>query len=278
MKMTCPACGKEATKVAAALSTASAAYCRNCGWNVALAVSKLRADERGTWVVILFGIVLSLLALVRSGLGAALLVACGFIVFPGAFALLTRYRMRQIEQIPILYLGAGAAPLASFTANAPETAASDSQYIARPRRVRVSWRGWLYSTGVSALLLTLIFLLHLILRDERATIYSGKGLFVVASFGFYALLCISFFNNRWKERRLLSDGRYAHGVVIEQQERSKSLPRICYSFHDFSGRGFAAKVTDFSRHLYEGMPVSVFYDESDPAKSITLEGSLFRVD
>jgi hypothetical protein len=278
MKMTCPACGREATKVAAALSTASAAYCKHCGWNAVLAASKLRSDERGLWIVVILGAVLSLWALVRSGSGFALLVACGFVVFPGAFAGLTRYRIRQIGSAPIQHVGVSATPLASFVAHASETSARDSQYAGRPRRVRLSWRGWLYFVGMGVLSVVLTLFFSVILRDESLSFRSGTSFIPLAFFGFYVLLCFSFFRNRWAERGLLSEGRYAHGIVLEQQERQKSMPRICYSFRDFTGRGFAARGTDFSRHLYEGMPVSVFYDESEPARSVALESSLFRID
>ncbi|MGB9463458.1 MAG: hypothetical protein WCA94_21440, partial [Candidatus Acidiferrum sp.] len=169
-------------------------------------------------------------------------------------------------------------PLTSFVAHTQETAARDSLYAERPRRVRLSWRGWLYFTGAGVLSVILTFFLSVILRDEALSFYTGTSLIPLAFFGFYVLLCFSFLRNRWKERGLLSDGRYAHGVVLEQQDRPKSMPRICYSFRDFTGHGLAAKATDFSNHLYEGMPVSVFYDESDPARSVALESSLFRID
>jgi hypothetical protein len=42
-------------------------------------------------------------------------------------------------------------------------------------------------------------------------------------------------------------------------------------------RDFENSVTDFSRHLYEDMPVCVFYDGHDPSESTTLESSVLRL-
>lgn len=227
--------------------------------------------------MILFGGVLSLWALARSGYETALVIACAFVLFPGALALVTRFRTQRIKAVQVQFLAGGVAPLAS-SATQPAEMVRDSRYPERPRRVRLSWRGWVYSAGVSALLVALIFFFSLIFRDDPVSIQTGKGLLVLACFSFYTVLCIWFFRNRWTEHGLLSEGRYASGVVLEQQEQSRSLPRISYSFRDFGGRGVRAKVTDFSRQLYEGMPVSVFYDEADPAKSVALESSLFSID
>jgi len=122
----------------------------------------------------------------------------------------------------------------------------------------------------------LIFFLKILLHDNFA-FQSLRGLLALAVFGWYVWLCLSYFRYRWAERRLLVDSCFANGVVIEQGEVWHSLPRITYRFRNETGQDFQNKVTDFSRRLYEDMPVSVFYDEHDPSQSTTLESSVFLI-
>ena len=58
---------------------------------------------------------------------------------------------------------------------------------------------------------------------------------------------------------------------------SRSMPRITYAFRDSLGRWFQKKVTDSTHGLFEGMPVTIFYDDKEPSRSMALESSLFRL-
>jgi hypothetical protein len=127
-------------------------------------------------------------------------------------------------------------------------------------------------------LILLILLARLIYNEQPRSFWSGKGILTLAALGWYLWLCISFFANRLKEFKLLTEGSFAGGVVLVQQDLSRSLPRITYVFRDSMGRPFQKRVTDFSHALFEQMPVSIFYDESEPSHSTSLESSLFRVD
>jgi len=42
------------------------------------------------------------------------------------------------------------------------------------------------------------------------------------------------------------------------------MPRITYVFRDSLGRSFQKKVTDSTHGLFEGMPVTIFYDDKSP--------------
>jgi hypothetical protein len=276
LKLICPACGKEATKVAAAFSTASAAYCKHCGWNAALSVKKLRLDLQGWWIAAIFGMLFSLFVSFKAGIDDALLVASAFVLFPCVLAWLSHFRIQRVKKFQAQSEASGATPLTP-PMNAPQPLVSGLQYGERPRSVKLSWRGWLYSAGVGTLLLVLLVLLKLIFKEEPLSLHSGKDALVLGFFIWYAWLCISFFRNRWRERRLLLEGRFANGIVTEQKEQSRSLPQIYYSFRSLTGVEFRARTTDFSRRLYEGMPISVFYDELDPARSVALEASVFWI-
>jgi len=114
--------------------------------------------------------------------------------------------------------------------------------------------------------------------EESRALSSGKGLLIIGVLAWYSWLSASFFVDRWREQRLLMEGGFAKGVVLAQQDLSRSMPRITYTFQDSVGRPFQSRVIDFTHGLFEGMPVSVFYDEHKPSSSMALESSLFRLD
>lgn len=276
MKLICPACGQTATRVRAAFGDESAAYCENCGWNAGLAAKKLRSSISTSWLVIIFGVLLSAFVRHRAGLSAALALGCAFILFPLSSGLLTRGRVLKVERVRDQF----AAPTASIPLTKSfegSKATAETLYQQRPRRTRFNWGGWIYSLSVLAASILLILLVRLILRDKSQPLWSGKGVFVLASFACYFWLCASFFVNRWKERRLLVEGDFARGIVLIQEDVSRSLPRITYAFRDSLGRQFQRRVTDFSHSLFEQMPVSIFYDQTEPSHSTALESSLFRL-
>lgn len=278
MKLTCPACGREATRVRAAFGDETAAYCQNCGWNAALAAAKLRSSASVAQGVAIFGLLLALLGWYRSGLRAGLLLACGFVLLPLTMAWLTRARASRVERIPGQSASATRTLPSAGHLVATDTAEKTLKYQQRPRGPRLTWRGRLYSAGVAAVSILLILFACLIYRDDSQALFSPKGLLILGGFGWYAWLCGAFFVSRWKEFKLLTDGAFARGVVFVQQDLTRSMPRITYTFKDSMGTPFQKRVIDFTHGLFEGMPVSVFYDEREPSRNMALESSLFRLD
>ena len=51
--------------------------------------------------------------------------------------------------------------------------------------------------------------------------------------------------------------------------------RITYEFKDAAGRTFSGKCTDRTRKLFEEMQTPVFYDPTNPARSIALVGATY---
>lgn len=137
----------------------------------------------------------------------------------------------------------------------------------------------MHSTGVLTLCPLLIYGAHLIYRvysDEPQSFKFGRGVLIFVAFAYYLWLCASFFANRWKELRLLTDGFFARGIVLVQNGVGR-FPHVIYVFRDSLGRQFQKRVTDFSGGLFEQMPVSIFYDDREPTRSMALESSLFRL-
>ena len=103
----------------------------------------------------------------------------------------------------------------------------------------------------------------------------GLLICVATGFGF-------FLRNRLRERALLSYGEVAAGEVFEQWWGSypglmTNRSTVRYSFEGASGRTFQSRCTDTSKLLFPGMPLVVFYDATNPVRSVGLECSLHDV-
>lgn len=272
MRSSCPRCGSQTTKVTDGLSSASAAFCKNCGWGAALAAKKMRSDLGSTWIAALFGVAIAIWLGFRSGAWAGLMVGSAFILLPVSMGLLTKYRIGRVEKIRDRF--ADARDITSPVPAQVQQFSDESRYLQRPRRVQLRLRGWLYLAAGAGGTVLVALLFRIILQDRQA-FQSLKGILALFILGLNGWLCVSFFRNRWRERRLFSQGCFASGLVLSQAERRSSLPRITYTFRDLVGRQFQTTATDFSRELYEEMPIHVFYDEQDPMRSAVLEARFF---
>lgn len=206
----------------------------------------------------------------------ALLIACGFVLFPAALAVLGRFRLARILQVAPLNDAASAAGLRGDGGRAT---VSQMQFMGVPRQVRLSWRGWFYSFLAAAAFLFIGLILQQSLKNGFSPSQKqfSTNIFVALIFLYYLGVCVAFFRNRWIEWGLLKNGSLASGTVLEEHKMTRSLPRIVYGFQDATGREFRKRVTDFSGSLYEQMQVSVFYDRDNPERSLALEASVFTV-
>lgn len=73
-----------------------------------------------------------------------------------------------------------------------------------------------------------------------------------------------------RNRSMLELGKLTVGHVTSQETVGGKSKRsqITYTFKDESGFERSGKGTDRSRKYLEGMPLLVFFDQSDPAKSV----------
>jgi len=206
------------------------------------------------------------------GWQGALVVGAAFILFPLSFVLLAWFRLGKVWSA-----GTAARQLLRMTVPVTEVGIDDTKlFPGMPRRVRLSWRGWLYCIGIACLFVALFAILKLVAAEPREiSSHPLEFALIGLAYGWWLVLCLRFFGKRWSERQLLLRGKFTKGTVIRQDTPSRSLPRIEYVFHDAGGRTFRKRATDFSLRLYEEMPVSVFYDEDDPARNMALEGSVF---
>jgi hypothetical protein len=277
----CPHCPREATELRAFLLQHSTAYCAGCGWNIVNASTKLRTDMWAMWLVSDLGVLLAATAWVRGpyGIRGALLIAVPFVALPVGSGLVTWYRLsniavKQPDSTEQLVNGATTAS----AARAATVQVNDVSLGMRPRLVRLTTRGYLYSSGMVLVTAFVLWLLSFGLQGiaSPSNTDRAKSAFIVLVWGLSLWSCISFFRNRMREKRLFVNGEVSEGVVLTQSE-TRMGSRIVYSYRDGRGSGFQNRATDFSSKLYEDMFIHVFYDPLDSRESAALEGSLYRV-
>lgn len=253
-------------------------YCGDCGWNVDKATKNLRIAAWASWGAAVAGVVLA--ALVLKGPGGAegaLLIAIPFVLMPFASGLVTRFRLSKIA---VRHVGAkvpAAGPVAA--ANRDDTSPqNDVAFAARPRAVRLTTLGYVYSLGMALATALVLWLMSFGVRGlvSSSSANKTKSLFAVVVWTAFLWSCVSFYRNRLRERRLFTHGEISRGIIATQSN-TQIGSRIVYRYNDGNGNSFQNRATDFSKKLYEEMPIHVFYNPLDSRESVVLEGSLFQL-
>jgi hypothetical protein len=279
VKIACPRCRSDATKLPAILGNHSVAYCELCGWNIPTATTRIQTDVRAGWLAGAVGLVLVLLAW-RGPWGSrgALLIGVAFLWLPASMVVLGQYRLTRIKRI---VTGSGRATGATAAAGQTQSNFDLDRFCLtpRPRQVRMSWLGRLYVVGVGSATVLAMWLLSIMVRGLQHPVpgVALKGVFAVVVYGWWCWCCFAFFRNRIRERNLFVNGEFARGTVATRTEGRQGT-HIVYAFQTASGRAFQNRVFDFSNNQFEQMPVHVFYDALDPSRNTALESSLYRVD
>lgn len=281
IKVHCPHCHTEATEIRALLFQHSVVYCKDCAWNIDKATTKLRTDLWAMWLVSGLGFLMAATVWVRGpyGIRGALQIAVPFVALPVGSGLVTWYRLskvavRQPDSTRPFSHGATAVP----TARAATEQVNDVTLAMRPRVVRLTTRGYLYSAGIALVTAFVLWLVSFGVQGIAGPSNAdrAKSAFILLVWGLSLCSCISFFRNRIREKRLFMNGEVSEGVVLTQSD-TRIGSRIVYSYRDGRGSGFQNRATDFSNKLYEEMSIHVFFDPLNSRESAALEGSLYRV-
>jgi hypothetical protein len=271
----CPHCHKEATAVRAFfLADGSEFYCADCGRNVHKVTTNLRIAVWASWGASVVGVVLAALALKGPwGAQGALLIAIPFVLLPVVSGLVTRFRVTKIAVAPV----DAKVPLAAGASSGGTRPPNDVVFVARPRAVRLTKRGYVYSLAVALATALVLWLLSFGVRGLVGSSSANKikSLFIVVVWTAFLWSCVSFYRNRFREKRLLTHGELSRGI-ISTQSNTQLGSRIVYSYNDGNGNSFQNRATDFSKKLYEEMPIHVFYNPLNSRESAAPEGSLFQ--
>jgi len=279
VKLACPRCRSNTTKLPQILGNRVVAYCELCGWNIPTATTRIRTDIYGGWGAVAVGLVLVLLAWRGPwGFSGALGIGIVFVLMPASMALLGQYRLSRIGR------AAAALPratnLAADVGQGQRNSELDRFCLApRPRQVKMTWLGRLYVVGVAGATVLAMWLFAIMAEGFLHPVPGVvvlKAAFGVLLCGWLCSCCFAFFRNRIRERALFANGDFARGTVATRTEGSQGT-YIVYVFQTTSGRGFQKRVFDFSKNQFEQMPVHVFYDPLNPSRSAALEASVYRV-
>lgn len=233
------------------------------------------------WFVSGIGVLLAALAFRGPwGTSGALLISIPFVALPLGSGLVVKYRLSRVANIQLATSGKivqGAAAVSATHDTADQQ--NDFPLAMRPRTVHLTALGYLYTAGVTlgmTLVLWLLFVLLQGVAGPRSAARTVKYVFALLIWGCVLWSCVSFFRNRIREKRLFANGELSQGVVLTRFDRNTSS-QIVYSYRDVTGKGFQNRATDFSKKLYEEMPIHIFYDSLDPRRSAVLESSLYRI-
>lgn len=296
VKVDCPQCGSRSASVS--LMNGYKYYCPQCGWNNDIARSALTSDRKVGITIAIVGLILAVFVCLRDpGEWVALVgILVVFCAVPLAYALSAIHQLHILK--PTMLCSAGKrngfypdfrpASLPAASATVPllrKTALSGKEYrdlavLARPRKLKMTWRGRLYSGLVSGAVILYSYFRFPATWDLFWRLHSRGVIAWELLFGWPLLIygcAFVFFRNRLRERWLLANGDVASGYVVSERNRSFTHS-VRYSFKDASGQTIEASCTDPSRSLYEGMTVSVFYNARNPKISKPLACSLTTVD
>lgn len=259
------------------LTDGSDFYCGDCGWNVHKAATNLRIATWASWGASVVGVVLAAFALKGPwGAEGALLIAIPFVLLPLASGLVARFRLSKIVVRQIGAKVPAAGPVAEATRD-DTTSQNDASFAARPRAIRFTKRGYICSFGVALATAFVLWVMSIGLRGLVGPSGAGKtkSVFIVALWTVFLWSCVSFYRNRLRERCLFIHGELSRGIIVTQSGTQLGS-RIVYRYNDGNGNSFQNRATDFSKKLYEEMPIHVFYNPLDSRESAVLEGSLFQ--
>jgi hypothetical protein len=152
--------------------------------------------------------------------------------------------------------------------------------LPRPRLVRMSRRGKIIATVVSAALLASlgIYAAGLSATSRVAGGNAGPPQFSVypLSIAFVVVVAFVMLNALARQKRLLAEGEMATAQVTKRWI-ARNGPNIRYEFNTPLGEHFSRGAADGSRQLSVGMNVPIFYDPQKPKKQLALCASFYEV-
>jgi len=281
MAIPCPHCGARTVRVGSLYTTKP--YCPACGWNRDNAERLLRSDRGDLLAFPILGLFFAIWEWIRAGESVAfaiwlglLFVFLGFIFFAQNWLALRRLAHVQSFSAEQIWQHSEAPAEAS---------------LPLPRNVRFVGK---YYIHIFAYLLAASAVLVLVLVWASATKdRSDIWLWLIAALlavEWLAAAPYGFIRSRLAERHLLRNGTVAAGVIRNAHSnpyRWLWLPlswpvnvwyrSVVYEFRDAAGNLHRHEMRDWSKKLYEKMPVTVFYEAHDPNHSVAMECALARV-
>lgn len=275
-KVICPDCESLATNVS--LINGRKCYCQHCGWNADIAGKELRSAIKTALGVAAIGVILAIIARIRNPdeWFEPIAVMVAFLGLFGLWAAQAWIQLRKLGKVlPVT--------TAKRSSEGPQRLIIDAKgytelaRIARPRKLKMTWRARRYSGfAVLAVSLWTYFACRALWNALHGARSANESALILWSALIYGYSFV-FFRNRWKEKKLLTNGELTIGHIIKQRN-GRYTQSVEYSFKDAIGNVVVGRSSDASRSLYEGMSTAVFYDPTEPKRNISLECSLITLD
>jgi hypothetical protein len=161
--------------------------------------------------------------------------------------------------------------------------------LSTPRFVRISWKGWLRII-VGVICLGVVFILaippvsvdfgeHFLRQLREAALPIGVLLLIGG------LTNLNLARQRRSHLPLFKSGTVVIGRVVQQRFQNITIGMdmiwrcslVEYEFRDREGIPISGKGHDYSKSLFQEMPVLLFYKEEDASRNVALGCSLYEV-
>ena len=152
----------------------------------------------------------------------------------------------------------------------------------RPREIRMAKRGKIGFTAAAlgVALFAMVPGAHLYsvwVRTQSFTAFQTKDWVVAAAFILLLLLPVGMWRSQVRECDLLENGEVALGKIVRRWTDPRNNPSVEYEFSDTQGQTHQGSSLDYSRKLYEGMSVPVFYDRDNPKRQIAYCATMHEI-
>ncbi|MGB0035397.1 MAG: hypothetical protein WBP79_07990 [Candidatus Acidiferrales bacterium] len=274
----CPVCHARASLVG------NKPYCPACGWNRDIAIANLRGTLKMAPVGFAVFAAFAFFVTHRAGhFGTAPLAL--FLGFPAAmmalnYVLLLR-RLKKLQELPSAMVKAPATEPGWPGSNPVQPSAAvlepsdrDKALLrtSRPRELRMASRGKFAIAVVSLVVVGFLFSigahLHVTwVRTQSFANFHGPEWGLTGFCAFLALIPFAMWRSQVREKDLLENGEIALGRVTRQWG-GKDSNNVEYEFKDYQGQTHKALSFDYTKKLFEGMAVAVFYDRDNPKRQI----------
>jgi hypothetical protein len=288
----CPRCHKRASLAD------QQPYCINCGWNRDVAIGALRRKMKmlPVGVVLFAGFFLFVFYVWQFRNAAQLAIS----VTVPAIGLLANYFVYRNQLAKLQALPPSASSAATATTGGTgssggfggssglrgETVQHDPPYdalssVPRPRRIRMARRGQVgIAVGVIFVAVAATFLgIALYSRMAPAGTFptvGEKGWLLAGLLAMMVLVPYAMWRAQARECDLLQNGEIAEGHVTKQW-LNKGNSSIAYEFTDFRGDRHRGLGNDYTKKLYVGMPLAVFYDSNNPKRQVAYCSTLHEI-
>lgn len=181
-------------------------------------------------------------------------------------------------------MNAGATSIAAFKSDvAFEPSAQDQALLktSPPREIRMATRG-----RISMAVMTVVFVIvatilavHLCgdwARTHSSAAFTTKDWGMTGGIILLLLFTFSAWRSQSRECELLESGQVAMGKVLRQWE-NRGDSSIRYEFSDYQAQTHGGTGFDYTKTLFEGMPVPIFYDRDNPKRNVAYCATLHEI-